>query len=50
MNLGEIVWEGVDLVHVDQDRDKWRPVVNTVMNLRFDEFLSGYQPGQMVER
>jgi hypothetical protein len=24
-------------IHVDQDRDQWRAVVNTVMNLRIPE-------------
>jgi len=26
--------EGVDRMHLDQDRDQWRTVINTVMNLR----------------
>jgi hypothetical protein len=30
----EIRWEGVDWMHVAQDRDQWRAVVNMVMNLR----------------
>jgi len=30
----QIGWEGVDWMHVTQDRDKWRAVVNTVTNLR----------------
>jgi len=30
----EIWWEVVDSMHLAQDRDKWRVVVNTVMNLR----------------
>jgi hypothetical protein len=34
MNLREIVWEGVDWIHLTRDRDKWLVVVNTVMNLR----------------
>jgi hypothetical protein len=34
MDLREIGWRGVDWMHVTQDRDKWRAVVNTVMNLR----------------
>jgi hypothetical protein len=35
MNLREIWWEGVDWMHVAQDRDQWGAVVNTVMKLRF---------------
>jgi hypothetical protein len=34
MNLEEIGWEGVDWIRMVQDRDQWRTVVNTVMNLR----------------
>jgi len=34
MDLREIVWEGVEWIHLAQDRDQWRAVVNTVMNLR----------------
>jgi hypothetical protein len=26
-------WEGVDWLHLAQDRDQWRAAVNTVMNL-----------------
>jgi hypothetical protein len=33
MDLMEIGWEGVDWIHLAQDRDRWRDVVNTVMNL-----------------
>jgi hypothetical protein len=34
INLWEMVWHGVDWMHMTQNRDWWRPVVNTVMNLR----------------
>jgi hypothetical protein len=34
MDLREIGWEYVDWMHLTQDRDKWRAVVNTVMNSR----------------
>jgi hypothetical protein len=34
MNLREIGWEDVDWIHVAQDRDQWRAVVNIVMHLR----------------
>jgi hypothetical protein len=34
MDLREIVFGNVDWIHLAQDRDRWRPLVNTVMNLR----------------
>jgi hypothetical protein len=33
MHLRELGWGGVDWIHVAQDRDQWRALVNTVMNL-----------------
>jgi hypothetical protein len=35
MDLREIGWDGVDWIDVAQDRDQWRVLVNTIMNLRF---------------
>jgi hypothetical protein len=34
MDLQEVGWEGVDWIDMAQDRDRWRAVVNEVMNLR----------------
>jgi hypothetical protein len=34
MDLREIEWDGVDLIDMAQDRDQWRALVNTVLNLR----------------
>jgi hypothetical protein len=34
MDLWEIGFWDVDWIHLAQDRDRWRAVVNTVMNLR----------------
>jgi hypothetical protein len=34
MDLLEIGWGGVDWIGVAQDKDKWRALVNAVMNLR----------------
>jgi hypothetical protein len=34
MDLREIGWDGVDWIELVQDRDQWRALVNTPMNLR----------------
>jgi hypothetical protein len=34
LDLGEMGWDDVDWVDLAQDRDHWRALVNTVMNLR----------------
>jgi hypothetical protein len=34
MDLREIGWGGVEWIHLAQHRDRWRAVVNAVMNLR----------------
>jgi hypothetical protein len=34
MDLREIGWVGVDWIDMAQDRDHWRALVNTVLNLR----------------
>jgi hypothetical protein len=34
IELSEIVWEGVVWVYLAQDRDQWRALVNTVIDLR----------------
>jgi hypothetical protein len=33
MDLGEVGWGHVDWIGLAQDKDKWRAVVNSVMNL-----------------
>jgi hypothetical protein len=33
MDLRDIGWDGVDWIKLAQDRDQWRALVNTVMNL-----------------
>jgi hypothetical protein len=32
MNLGDTVWCGVDWINLAQDRDRWRDLVNVVMD------------------
>jgi hypothetical protein len=34
MDLREIGWGGMDWIDLAQNRDQWRALVNTVMNLR----------------
>jgi hypothetical protein len=34
MDLREISWFSVEWIQLVQDRDQWRALVNTVMNLR----------------
>jgi hypothetical protein len=41
MDLLEISWDGVDWIGLAQDRDKWRALVNAVMNLRL-RFSPGF--------
>jgi hypothetical protein len=33
INLTEIGWDAMDWIDLAQDRDRWRAVVNTVMNI-----------------
>jgi hypothetical protein len=33
VDLREIVWIVVEWIHLTQDRDQWRVLMNTVMNL-----------------
>jgi hypothetical protein len=32
-DLKETGWEGVDWMYLDQDREQWQALLNTVMNL-----------------
>jgi hypothetical protein len=33
MDVRDIEWGGMDGIHVAQDRDQWKALVNVVMNL-----------------
>jgi hypothetical protein len=39
MDLKEIGWGGMDWIDLAQDRDQWKALVNTVMNLQFHKML-----------
>jgi hypothetical protein len=34
MDLREVGWGSIDWINLVQDRDRWRALVNTVMNLQ----------------
>jgi hypothetical protein len=34
MDLQEVGWEGMEWIDMAQDRDRWRALVNAVMNLQ----------------
>jgi hypothetical protein len=34
MDLGEVGWSDVDWIGLAQDRNRWKAVVNSVLNLR----------------
>jgi hypothetical protein len=41
MDLGEIGLGGMDWIDLTQEKDQWRTVVDTVMNLWFHKMLEG---------
>jgi hypothetical protein len=54
IDLIETGWDGMDWIDLAQDRDQWRALVNTVMNLRVPKnagkFLSGCTIGSFRGR
>jgi hypothetical protein len=41
-DIGEIGWDGTDWIHLAPDRDQWRDLVNTVMNLRVPQNIEKF--------
>jgi hypothetical protein len=39
MDLSKIGWDGVDWIDMAQDRNQWKALVNTVLNLRVRKML-----------
>jgi hypothetical protein len=39
MNLRETGWDGVDWMEMAQNKDQWRALVNTVINLLFHDMM-----------
>jgi hypothetical protein len=42
MDLREIGWDDMDWIDLAQNRDQWRALVNTVMNLGFHKMLGSF--------
>jgi hypothetical protein len=51
LGLREIEWDGLNSIDLAQDRNQWRVLVNTVMNLRiaynFGNFLCSCTTGDL---
>jgi hypothetical protein len=41
MDLRERGWDGMDWIYLAKDRDQWKALVNTVMNLRVIKCATG---------
>lgn len=54
MDLKETGWDGMDWIHLAQDRDQWWTLVNTAMTLRFPQdvakFFSSSVTGGFLRR
>jgi hypothetical protein len=42
IHLRQIRWGGMDWIHLAQDRDQWRALVNTVLKFGFHKILVNF--------
>jgi hypothetical protein len=45
MDLGEVGWCDVDWIGLAQDRNRWRALVNSVLNLRVSRYAGKLSSG-----
>jgi hypothetical protein len=54
MDLREIECDGVDWIYMTQDRDQWKALVNTVLNIRISikcwEVLEGLHNWRLLKK
>jgi hypothetical protein len=43
MDVGEVGWGDVDWIGLAQDRNRWRALMNSVLNLQFHKMLGIYR-------
>jgi hypothetical protein len=43
MGLVEVGWGDEDWIGLAKDRDRWRPLVNSVLNFGFHKMLGNYR-------
>jgi hypothetical protein len=48
MDLRETGWDDMDWINVARDRDQWRALVDTVMNLRFPQYSGNILSGCII--
>jgi hypothetical protein len=48
MCVTEMGWEGLNWMHLAQDRDKWQALVNTVMNLWVPQNSGSFSTSQRI--
>jgi hypothetical protein len=49
VDLREIEWDGMDWIGLCQDRDKWRALEDTVMQLQVPQILGNFLGGAQLE-
>jgi hypothetical protein len=49
MDLREMGWDRVNWIDMAQDRDQWRALVNTILNLRVPSNAGGFLRGCTID-